>query len=196
LAGRGRARRGALTVRPGTGAAEWVVQPGVRTTGRGATGPTKLRQRRGRECEEGERELGQGREGESSAVLFIEREGERRGRRGKERPSGVGFLIDGEEEVGEREEGGEGEENTRRFECSISAWSRGGAVVCFRASRSRRRGMPQASARRGGGGDPRVGPTGHRERWEGELGRRRLGPCGPKWPMRLGFQFSFLFFSI
>jgi hypothetical protein len=103
LAGRGRARRGALTVRPGTGAAEWVVQPGVRTTGRGATGPTKLRQRRGRECEEGERELGQGREGESSAVLFIEREGERRGRRGKERPSGVGFLIDGEEEVRERE---------------------------------------------------------------------------------------------
>ena len=103
MAGRGRARRGVRTVRPGTGAAERVVQPGVWTIGRGATGPTKLRQRRGRECEEGERELGQGREGESSVVLFIEREGERRGRRGKERLSGVGFLIDGEEEVGERE---------------------------------------------------------------------------------------------
>jgi hypothetical protein len=51
--------------------------------------------------------------------------------------NGISFLVDGEEEVGrEREEGGEGEENAHRFECSISAWSRGGATVCFRASRS------------------------------------------------------------
>jgi hypothetical protein len=87
LAGRGRARREARTVRPGTGATERVVQPGVWTTGRGATGPTKLRQRRGRECEEGERELGQGREGESSVVLFIEREG------GEKRAPGEGTTV-------------------------------------------------------------------------------------------------------
>jgi hypothetical protein len=40
-------------------------------------------------------------------VLFIEREGERRGHWRKERSSmainGIGFLVDGEEEVGERE---------------------------------------------------------------------------------------------
>jgi hypothetical protein len=39
-----------------------------------------------------------------------------------------------------------------------------------------------------------VGPTCHRERGRRGMGARTVGPIGPKWPVWLGFQFSFFIF--
>jgi hypothetical protein len=90
LAGRGRARRGARTVRPGTGMAEQTVRLGVRTTGRGTGGPTKLRQRRGGDSARRERERARAgeRRGEFDRPIY-------RARGGKERALGEGTIVNG-----------------------------------------------------------------------------------------------------
>jgi hypothetical protein len=71
------ARRGAWTV--GRGREQWARRGGP--AARSEHGECERRRESVRS--ERVRELGQGREGESSTILFIEREGERRGHRGE-----------------------------------------------------------------------------------------------------------------
>jgi hypothetical protein len=85
---------------------------------------------------ERERELGQGREGESPTILFIEREGERRGRRrggGRRLESPLMAPINGRVSRGER-----GEENGRpaaSFTRGNGPWGRRGGRAGARSPR-------------------------------------------------------------
>jgi hypothetical protein len=103
-------------------------------------------------------------------------------------PIMASISIDEERKWGEGEEGeeavisdSEGLERARP-----GTWAGGGSAAERRggagtgAARRRRHDNTQAHARRGEG-DPRVGPTCHREGGRGHGARLLMGPCGPNW---------------
>jgi hypothetical protein len=127
-----------------------------------------------RERARSERELGQGREGESSTILFIERKGERRGHRG-----GGGRRLQSPlmAPINERVSGGRGEENGQpaaSFTRGNNPWGRQGGRAGARSlgrPEWRRRDChgraPGAAAR---GGRSRGAGAGPRVRERGEVG--------------------------
>jgi hypothetical protein len=168
-----------------------------------ASSGTELMTRGGRGWSAVARLLGRER---SRGITSFYREGEGRGEgAGGEKTDGIsaidghygrGFLIDGEEEVGEREE------RRRRDRFWLGRGCSAGRPTRRRVAHAR--GFLAVAAGKGKGRGRR-GPGGAhlavREQ-EGSIGRRRrfgwLGRCGPKWPVRLGFRvfFFFFFFSI